>query len=617
MLKSIEKWFLVSILTVVMLSAYIGVGVLAAPEEHVLKIAVDAVPSIFNPLILWMDACQYAWMLNVMYEPLVYMLLNGTIIPWLAKSWEISKDGTRYVFHLDERARWSDGRPVTAEDVVVTWNLTLKIGMQSSLLGLIKEVNAIDTYTVEFVTTQPWANWWNEIGGNLILPAHIWSKIEDPMSYNFIDDPSKHVTTSPFKYDSFRTGEWYLFKKRGDYWKTEAMPRIDGILFKTTRDTSTYPMLIESGEVDVIIPCPADLVDRLTGKPNIEIWQFPIHRSCQWLACNQQLYPLNIKEVRHAIDLALDKERIARENYQGRASPADLIPINLEAFPEYYSPEFIWPGKGKSHEENVAEANRILDALGFQKGPDGVRVTPNGTKLEYIMITGITPESIQLAESVAANLMEIGIKVSKFEHYDIPDMIRRTMMPGPKDFGFTFVGVTEFHTEWESSCRYCLTPPEPMGPWHTINWNVPPEANEYARRAYASLEREELVNNVKKVLKIWADELPFISVVYFTFARWAYRTDRFTNWHPELSVRWGSFGYATPMRPLTVTLITPIEEMPPVATPTPTVKPTPAPTPTPAAGLPTEQIITIAIIIIIVIAVIGYLAVRARRKSKT
>lgn len=602
----------------------------AAETEHIVKIAVDCIPNRFNPIIKWLDICGFAWMTNILYESLCLRLFNGTLMPWLAKSWEILDDGTRYVFHIDERAKWSDGTPVTAKDVEYTWTLIQQYAMSYEVQGVLKEVRAVDTHTVEFITTQPWVRWWRDFGSEVVLPAHVWSKLSSPVDYGFIDKPEEHITSSVWKYDSFKAEEWYLFKKRPDYWKTEIMPKIDGVLFRTSKmgDTSAYPMLLESGEVDAAIPCSVDLVETLKDVPNLHFWIYPNYTSCTGLAVNTLLYPLGLKEVRQAIDLAIDKPRYVDEILMGNGAPGERVLTNINVYTELATPEMFWPGKGKTHEENVAEANRILDGLGFAKGPDGVRVTQNGTRMEYIF--PLTPESSTVGEFYQRNLMEIGIKVN-FEFLDFAAMWSRvSMATSTKDFGFTIFSITEMVDYWEPPVRYALLPPETSGPWHTINWNnsAAQMANMYARRVLSSLDPNELVHNLKEVLKIWAEELPIVPTAYFTFARWAYRTDKFTSWRPETSALWGSFGYSTPIRGLVLHLLIPVEEATPTPspgiTPTPTPKPTATPTPTPVAtptptaapaGLSTEQIILIAVVIIIVIAVIGYMAAKAKKKT--
>ncbi|MEM1839295.1 MAG: ABC transporter substrate-binding protein, partial [Candidatus Bathyarchaeia archaeon] len=386
--RLLGKYFLITLLASLILATSIAPSVItfARAEENILRIAFDCIPSTFNPLLSMRDICQAVWFGGLLYEPLILNLFNGSLVPWLAKSWEILDEGTRYVFHIDERAKWSDGEPVTAYDVEFTWNLTMRYAFPSALQGILLEVKAVDTYTVEFRTSQPWARWYSEFGGTSVLPKHIWEKIEDPLSFEFIDDPKKHVTSSAFIYDSFKPNEWWFFRKRADYWKKESMPKIDGILLRFVSDFSLYPLLLQKGDVDIALPYPFYLLDQVKGKPNIGIWTFPVPVATEVLAVNTRLYPLNLPQVRQAIDLAIDKVEIAEKYFMGYGMPGNRCLVNMAVLKELYVPEAAWLGWGKTKEERIAEANRILDELGFKKGPDGVRVTPNGTRLSYKMI---------------------------------------------------------------------------------------------------------------------------------------------------------------------------------------------------------------------------------------
>ncbi|MEM3704209.1 MAG: ABC transporter substrate-binding protein, partial [Candidatus Bathyarchaeia archaeon] len=146
--------FLMILLVSMIIVAWITPSV-HTQQEILLRLAFDVRPGTFNPLLSVRDVGLSMWIMPLLYEPLVLRLSNGTVVPWLAKSWEISEDGLKYTFHLDERAKWSDGKPLTARDVELTWNLTMKYAFPTELEGILKEVRAVDDYTVEFVTHVP------------------------------------------------------------------------------------------------------------------------------------------------------------------------------------------------------------------------------------------------------------------------------------------------------------------------------------------------------------------------------------------------------------------------------------------------------------------------------
>ncbi|MEM1539290.1 MAG: ABC transporter substrate-binding protein [Candidatus Bathyarchaeia archaeon] len=618
-------------------------------QEKILRIYTGT-PSTFNPLLVPARIEGQREWTGLTYESLLYVLFNGSLVPCLAESWEILDGGKRFVFHIDKRAKWSDGVPFTARDVVFTWNLTKRLyGRWTGLENILSEVRLVDDYTVEFVCIQPYSRWHLTFGTSYPVPAHIFETLEDPLSYECVRDPSKHVTTGPFIFDSFEEAQWWFFRKRPDYWKTEWIPRIDGVLCMMITDVTTQIMSLSMGEVDIIM-VGVDVVEQVLGLPNVGIWQFPYPMGTEWMCINTRIYPLSLKEVRQAIDLALDKKKFAQDFMKGYAMPGNRCLINLAACPEFATPNSAWPGYFKTHEECVAEANRILDSLGFTRGSDGIRVTPNGTRLSFNFIYQGFPISAikaNMAEEIARNLNEIGIELS-VQQFMTLDFFTVTFSTESPDWGLSMGTYGEHAEPYFVQVWHFKGPPSRGLLMYATNWTHP-EVNASANRAFTLLDYNEFVNEVKNIIRIYADELPVITVVFYPMSIYAYRTDTLTNWQWEASFITTGFGYPMAQRPLTVTLLTPPgwAPTPPPATPTPaptgptptptptgptpapTPKPTPTPTgptPTPAAtptptptaaptGMPTEQIISIAVVVIVIIAIIGYIVVRARKKA--
>ncbi|MEM2767631.1 MAG: ABC transporter substrate-binding protein [Candidatus Bathyarchaeia archaeon] len=542
----------------------------------------------------------------------------------MAESWEILDGGKRYVFHIDKRAKWSDGTPLTAMDVEYTWNLTMTYSFPAALKGILQAVMAVDNYTVEFITSVPYVNWDTSFGASTIIPKHIFSKLEDPLTYEFINDPSKHVTSGPFIYDSYMAGQWFLFRRRPDYWKTGSMPKVDGIMLVYIGDYALVPLYLEKGEIDISPTMFLHLLGQIIGKPNIAIWWYPYMTSLEFLMVNTRLYPLNMKEVRQAIDLAIDKVDIAQSFFWGLAIPANRSMINLAAFPEYHVPEAVWPGLSRTHRENVEEANRILDELGFTRGPDGVRVTPNGTRLSYkylVQLAAHAPLRLRAGEEIVDYLKEIGIEVSVFQPLAVGDFFMATFFAEKKDWGFAQIVSAEPVHPYDAQINWWITPVVGLSGIAATGW-YSEEVDALGHSALQKMDYNELVAEVKKIIKIFADELPVIPIAFLKAAM-VYRTDKITNITPEhCSV--GLTGMPWPTRLMMICEYAPIKPSPtltptPAATPTPThvVTPTPMLTPTATpAGLTAEQAIAVAVVIIVIIGVVAYVA-KTRKKKQT
>lgn len=594
-------------------------------------------PATFNPLQAFRDINLLRNYLPILYEPLVLVLLNGTIVPWLAKSWEIRQVAENewwFIFYLDERAKWSDGTPFTAYDVEFTWKLTQRV-YPSPPWAILKEVRALDAHTVAFITTQFNVRWALEYGGYMPLPKHIWEKFEDPLSFEFVNDPSKHVTTGPFLYDSFKPGEWYYFRRRPDYWKTESMPKIEGILVRIMADPTAMLTALLAGDIDVMT-VGIDLLPEVIGQPNIAIWTFPIPSAIDLLAINTRIYPLSLPEVRKAIDLAIDKERIAYYYFGGYATPADRALINFDLAPKAFVPEALWPGKGRSHEVNVAEAKRILDSLGIiDRDGDGIRETPNGTKLSFTyVLQALFTYRINAAEEIAKNLKEIGIHVD-VQALPIMELFIVTFLAPVKTWGFSHVTYGEYPDVWYAQVYNFVWPPIGLALVLATGWNRS-DVVEHASAALRSLTEDELYHHVREIVRIFAEDLPVVPIVWYPMHIFAYRTDVLTNWAWDLCTKTGAFGYPLPIRPMMINLLTPVSMIqpgPPAPSPTPAPSvpapvpgpPSPTPTPpaplpsevpTPAPALPLEIVIAIGIVLVVAVAA-GVAILRLRRKPLT
>jgi peptide/nickel transport system substrate-binding protein len=115
---------------------------------------------------------------QAIYERMfVYNPVKGEAVPWLAKSWETSADGRTVTFRLDPAAKWSDGQPLTADDVAYTFALQKRVMGGFDYLANAK---AADAHTVRFTLSTPFSPALYELGQQVIVPKHVWEKVKDP-----------------------------------------------------------------------------------------------------------------------------------------------------------------------------------------------------------------------------------------------------------------------------------------------------------------------------------------------------------------------------------------------------------------------------------------------------
>ena len=176
----------------------------------------SAMPKSFN---MWEDYNSFsAELMGMMFEPLVSLQsTEDREVGILADSWSVSEDGKTFTFHVDPRAKWSDGKPVTAEDVQFYYdvimdekNLTpiFKVG-----LSRFDRPEIVDSLTVKMTAKEShWGNFW-EAAGMLAFPKHVWAgKDFNQIRYEF------PVVSGPYKIKTFREDRYVELARRADWW---------------------------------------------------------------------------------------------------------------------------------------------------------------------------------------------------------------------------------------------------------------------------------------------------------------------------------------------------------------------------------------------------------------
>ena len=176
----------------------------------------SAMPKSFN---MWEDYNSFsAELMGMMFEPLVNLhSTEDREVGILADSWNVSEDGKTFTFHVDPRAKWSDGKPVTAEDVQFYYdvimdekNLTpiFKVG-----LSRFDRPEVVDSLTIKMTAKEShWGNFW-EAAGMLAFPKHAWAgKDFNQIRYEF------PVVSGPYKIKTFREDRYVELARRADWW---------------------------------------------------------------------------------------------------------------------------------------------------------------------------------------------------------------------------------------------------------------------------------------------------------------------------------------------------------------------------------------------------------------
>jgi peptide/nickel transport system substrate-binding protein len=336
------------------------------------------------------------------HDPLVVVDQGGDIVPYLV-NWS-TKDLKEWELKLIRNATWHDGKPVTAEDLAFTITyLKEKSPSYAIHFQFVKSVELKDSRTVLVKLDREWVSFPVGLAATRLIPKHVWSKVDDPMTYSGED---RHIGCGPFKYGGFDPASGtMLFVANRDYWR--GPPNVDKVILKFYGSTDAMLMALKKGDIAVTYAYasgvdPAYVPSLLEEKGISFIIQpnFGVDNSL-WFNCKR--YPYNMSAFRRAIAYALDYGSYVTFITSGYAKvpTAGWIPDCWY----YYV-------KKPSLVKNISLAKSMLDSLGFiDRDSDGWRDYPNGSAFTMkILVRSDIALSARLAELIKRDLEAVNIR---------------------------------------------------------------------------------------------------------------------------------------------------------------------------------------------------------------
>ncbi|GAA2359185.1 ABC transporter substrate-binding protein [Saccharopolyspora halophila] len=337
-----------------------------------------------------------------------------SVTPELAESWESSPDKRTWTFHIRPDVQWSDGQPVTAHDAAYTFNRMMRDPAAATANGNFVEnfetVTAPDDSTLVIRTRTPQATMLAIDAP--IVPEHVWSEVDDVA--NFANDRMPVVGGGPFTITGHRPEQDVTLTANQDYWR--GAPEIDRLQFIQFKNSDAAVQALRKGDIDVVQKLTPAQFDALAGEENIEQVKGQGRRFFELIlnpgAANSENQPIGTGhpalqdvQVRRAIDHAIDREALVDRvlGGYGQLGGGYLPPI----FDDYH-----WTPPDPRRFD-PAQANRMLDEAGYQRGQDGIRRTPQGEPLNFdFVLHGDESMDNQVGQFVKRWLADIGIRVN-------------------------------------------------------------------------------------------------------------------------------------------------------------------------------------------------------------
>jgi peptide/nickel transport system substrate-binding protein len=304
--------------------------------------------------------------LQLLREQPDYALHPPTFAPELAESHELSTDRKVLTFRLRGDAVWSDGHPVTAEDVRFSWLAQRSDEVAwaySDSKDTIADVEIVDPRTVRFHFSEVYPFQVVDANDGKILPSHLWSRLPFAEWRRNADWFRDHMAvTGPFRLGAWRPGQEVLLERNERFYDAER-PRLDRVRFRVVPDQPAQVEQLIAGSLDFLPAVPPQSAARLAATPEVELLVFP-GRQYDYVCWNTLRPPFDNPGVRRALTLAIDRQALVDTLWKGYARvAAGPILTGVWARKRDLAP---WP-------YDPGEARRLLAASGFRDGDgDGI-----------------------------------------------------------------------------------------------------------------------------------------------------------------------------------------------------------------------------------------------------
>lgn len=370
---------------------------------------------------------------------------TGEIEPALAESWEISEDNLQIVFTLREGLKWSDGQPLTVDDIVFTYNdiyfndqipTDVRDVFRIGKSGALPKVRKIDDRRVQFTVPEPFAPFLRTAGGIAILPEHALRKSVETKNQGgkpqFLStwgtdtDPTKIIGNGSYTLESYTVNQRVVFRRNPYYWRKDAqgnpLPYIDRLIWQIVESPDTALMQFRSGGLDILEIGPASfqLLKREEKRGKFTIYEGGPDFGTTFICFNlnkgrRNGRPLvdpiksrwfNTVAFRQAVAYGINRQAMLNNVFRG-IGELQNSPISLQ------SPYFFSPKEGlKVYDYNPDQARKLLLGAGFKYNNQGQLLDGDGNRVRFTLISQAGNRTVDaIGSQFKLDMSKIGIQV--------------------------------------------------------------------------------------------------------------------------------------------------------------------------------------------------------------
>lgn len=449
-------------------------------------------PKTFNPFNTKDNIS--AQMSEIMYDGLVTTdVVTGKTIPKLAKSFSVN--GKEYIVNLRHGLKWSDGKPITADDVVFTWQNIIFDGFGNTstrdsvmIDGKIPTVEKIDDYTVKFVTPEPFAPFLRMLSSP-IAPKHIFQPaVNRGREYfdGFLStntNPKEFVTSGAFRLKEYVPAQRVVFERNPNYYEInkdgKKLPYLDKLVYLIVGDINNQVLKFEGGELDEISLQGANVArfKEMEKHSDFTVFNIGPDTGTMYLSMNMnnrknekgKYYVDQKKQVwfqdknfRQAVDYAIDRKNMVFNIANGLGYPLFT--------PETLNSIFL-NKKLKPYDKNTEKSKELLKKSGFTWDKAGHLIDKFGNHVEFDLYTNAgNTEREAIGVMVKQDLEDLGMKVN-FKPIEFNSLVNKLM--ASLDWDMVIMGFTGSPLEPNGGKNVWLSD----GTLHIFNQRLERDAN--------------------------------------------------------------------------------------------------------------------------------------------
>lgn len=473
---------------------------------------------------------------------------NSYTLQWearLAELPEVSTDGLTWTFNLKPDLKWSDGQPLTADDVIFTLDVIYDPSIQTNMReGMMVDVERdgkhgreplkyrkIDARTVEFRFPARYAPA-REMLSFPIAPRHkllaAYKAGNFNNTWNVNTNPKELVSCGAWVLDSYRPGQRLIYSRNPHYWEKDAaggpLPYLEHLVLLIVSDINTTTLKFQNGETDVLAVSHKDyaLINRGAARGKYKIhnlgpglgftfFGFNLNPNSRPAQRNPELIKLfRQQKFRQAVSHAINRERICRSVYQGLAQP--MWGPETPANKAFYNP------KVPTYPYDPERARRMLQELGLKDADgNGKLELPGSGNVSFNILTNVENNlRTSMATIISSDLQQVGLDAT-FTPINFNSLVTRldAKPPAPYDWQAMVLGFTgsvepnNGRNIWQSSGNLHQWHPyqkTPATPWEK-------EIDDIFRKGAQEMDEQKRKALYDRYQVIAAEQLPFIFLV--------------------------------------------------------------------------------------------------------